>query len=121
MKVSKDNMIHIDKDYAIQGDDQSVVLYRKSVTKSGELRLDSGTHFSSLTDALFRLIEMDLGERKSFQAIIDRIDELKNSIITAVTACQEGDNRQTRALKVTMRVQELRKGEIVRYKNGVQS
>lgn len=94
MKTSKDNLIHIDTKYAIQGDGVGVILYGKRIVKkTGEMQLDPVGYFPSLTQALFRLLERDLGERRSLQAVIDGMDEHKKWLQNSIFSLQSGDKK----------------------------
>lgn len=80
MKTSKDNMIHIGLDWAIQGDEFCWTLYKRRVTKKGSAQWDAKGYYISLNDLLKRLVSMDIGPVNNLAYVAQRQDELQKHI-----------------------------------------
>ena len=91
MKHAKDDLLHINKTWAVKGDDLCLTLYRKRIAKeSGQLQFDAKGYFTSWESLLHRLIDLDINPRKNIEHIVDRILDLKNSIRELLEKlCQE--------------------------------
>jgi hypothetical protein len=85
MKTIQHPYIHLHSEYCIEGNANGVILYTKCVSsKTGKPYLGNERHFPCLTKALFHLIDNDLGQQRSLQAVIDRIDELKKCLLNSI-------------------------------------
>lgn len=83
MKYSKDKYIHINNDWALQGDEMCITLYRKRIAKSGGIQYDAKGYFQDYPYALQRMVDMDIGPLNNIQFICDKIEQLRNDIQTA--------------------------------------
>jgi hypothetical protein len=84
VKASKDNMIHINAEWALKGNDLCVALLKKRINKHGQAVWDEKGYFNNFTQALHRLIDMDVQPLNNIKYICERIDELKQSITDAL-------------------------------------
>lgn len=81
MKSSKDNMIHIGPDYAIQGDRYCLTLYKRRIAKkTGLEQYDVIGYFTSIEALFHQLVDMDIGPINNLQDIAERIENLKGWI-----------------------------------------
>ncbi|MCK5616178.1 hypothetical protein KAR91_80685 [Candidatus Pacearchaeota archaeon] len=92
MKHSKDEtVIHLNKQYAFDGDALSVTLYEKRVSDKGNLGFFCKGHYNNVADMFYRLIDHDTNSCKSIQEIVDTIDKLKEDIFHCILALSQGD------------------------------
>ena len=93
MKDTK--LIHLNDDWAFQGDSLSVTLYRKKVSeKTGKLTLRPKGYFNNVEQMFHRLIDLDLNACTSLELVVDRINNLKADIEACFLALCEGDAEQ---------------------------
>ena len=87
MKQSKDNnIIHINNDWAFQGDQLSVTLLEKKINKKGKLDFYTKGHFNNLQQMYNRLIDMEVNSAKTLELMVDQIASLKQDIFTSLDA-----------------------------------
>jgi hypothetical protein len=60
MKKSKDNIIHVGTDYGICGDEICITLYKRRVTKGGNVQWDAKGYFPNLSDAFKKMVDLEL-------------------------------------------------------------
>ena len=84
MKKSKDNLIHIGKDYAFQISKSDITLFKCRITEKGEAHFDTIGYYTSLEAMYFRLIETGLAGLENLQDIANRQIELKKWISAAL-------------------------------------
>lgn len=81
MKQSKDNMIHIGSDYAIQGDRYCLTLLKKRIVKkTGNIQWDAVAYFDTFESLFDKLVDMEIMPINNLQDIAERIIELKQWI-----------------------------------------
>jgi len=81
MKESKDNMIVVGADYALQGDSMCITLYKRRVVKNtGLVQWDAIGYFTNIEQAFHRMIDHDVGPINNLQDIAERITEIKKWI-----------------------------------------
>jgi hypothetical protein len=90
MKYSKDKYIHINDEWAIQGDELCVTLYRKRFTENGVLQYDAKGYFQDLAYALQRMIDMDIQGLNNIQYMCERMDELRKDIMDTLKKLNSG-------------------------------
>jgi len=85
MKQSKDEtIIHINNNWAFQGDQLSITLFEKKINKKGKLDFYTRGHFNNMQQMYNRLIDMEINAAKTLELIVDRIDSLKQDIFTSL-------------------------------------
>lgn len=103
MKNAKDGMLHIHGDYAIQGDDLSVTLYRRRITQKGKLQYDVIGYYVNMEQCFNRLIDIEIGKSSDLEFMLDKIESLKKDLHEAVRAVSRGEAGDpkvlTRAIK----------------------
>ena len=80
MKNSKDKYIHIGTDWALQGNETCITLFRRRVTPKGKVQYDPKGYFIDYPYALKRMIDMEIGPLNVVEDIVKAIDNLRDHI-----------------------------------------
>ena len=81
MKQSKDDkVIHLNGNWAIEGDAQAVTLYRKRINRKGKLDFYAEGYFPNLQQLFNRLIDIETNSAKTLELMVTAIEDLKRDI-----------------------------------------
>ncbi len=91
-------MIHINKDWSLSGDENSITLYRRRVNAEGESQWDPKGYFQNFKDAYLRMVEMNIQPLDDLQKVVQAIDNLQNTLSESIYDCSlafgAGENTQ---------------------------
>ena len=80
MKASKNTMIHIGPDWAVQGDDLCLTLYKRRINKKGKEQWDSKGYYPDFQQLLKALVRMEINPINNIEFIVKAIDNLHEYI-----------------------------------------
>ncbi|MBW1812178.1 MAG: hypothetical protein JRJ39_00520 [Deltaproteobacteria bacterium] len=85
MKQNEDEkFIHINDNWAFQGDQLAITLFEKKVNKKGKLGFYARGHFNNLQQVYSRLIDMEINSARTLELMVDQIASLKQDIFTSL-------------------------------------
>ena len=81
MKNTKDEIIHLDHEWAIKGREGNLTLYKKRIVKQkGKLQFDAKGHYPGYPELFMGMVNLEITSLNGIQLIIDRLDKLENRI-----------------------------------------
>jgi len=80
MKRSKNEMIHIGADWALQGDETCITLYKRRVTEKGAEQYDAKGYYNDFHEAFKAMVIKEIGPLNNVENIIKAIDGLHDTI-----------------------------------------
>ena len=80
VKASKNTMIHIGPDWAVQGDEDCLTLYRRRINKKGKEQWDAKGYYSDYHELYRAMVRKEIGPLNNIESIIKAIDNLHDFI-----------------------------------------
>jgi len=80
MKESKDNMIHIGADWALQGDEICITLYKRRVSGKGKEQYDARGYYNDFHEAYKAMIKKSIGPLNNVEMILKVLDAVCDEI-----------------------------------------
>lgn len=83
VKNSKNKLIHVGPEWAVQGEPTCITLLKRRITEKGKEQWDAKGYFNNITDCFHRMVDLELNPKIDLEDVVRGIDDLKAWIKTA--------------------------------------